>query len=223
MTTSPRPHLDKRRDSAFTLIELLVVIAIIAILAAILFPVFARAREKARQANCISNVKQLTLGMLMYVQDNDEYLPWAYLTDGTNTWTWRAMTRPYVKNNQLYLCPSRKTGTPPVFDGTFPDNAQSGGYQMNAISTGGTPPCGKPLGLMGDAASVVWLLESDDAYVAEYSIARGDPPADPATVPWVTRHNGVANYGFVDGHAKALSPNAVNPAATDSLLTMQQD
>jgi len=223
MTTGYTRHLDKRRNSAFTLIELLVVIAIIAILAAILFPVFSRAREKARQANCLSNAKQLTLGMMMYAQDYDERIPWAYLSDGANIWTWRFMLRPYVKNNQLFLCPTHKNYTPPVFDGSFPDNGQSGAYQMNAISTGGTPPCGQSLGFMGDAASVVWLLESDDSYVAEYAIARGDPPANPDTSPWVIRHNGVANYGFVDGHAKALTPQAVNPATSDSLLTMQQD
>ena len=87
---------------AFTLIELLVVIAIIAILAAILFPVFAQARDKARQAACISNVKQQALGILQYVQDYDETLPLnaaeapgqVYIYD----YTWIKATQPYVKN-----------------------------------------------------------------------------------------------------------------------------
>ena len=120
----------------FTLIELLVVIAIIAILAAILFPVFARAREKARQSSCLSNIKQLGLGMLMYVQDYDERSPnGRYIAGGAagpmnngsnmhNGWAWmvnagwrdvsrvpsqvfhRDIVSPYIKNNQLWLCPS---------------------------------------------------------------------------------------------------------------------
>ncbi|MBC7289450.1 MAG: DUF1559 domain-containing protein, partial [Armatimonadetes bacterium] len=83
----------------FTLIELLVVIAIIAILAAILFPVFARAREKARQASCMSNLKQLALAMLMYAQDYDENLPLSLTAPG-DWWndTWKARISPYVKN-----------------------------------------------------------------------------------------------------------------------------
>ncbi len=73
------------RRKGFTLIELLVVIAIIAILAAILFPVFARAREKARQTSCLSNLKQLSLGVLMYAQDYDERLPMLYFNTGGPT------------------------------------------------------------------------------------------------------------------------------------------
>src|SRR5579862_5972441 len=76
----------QRRNSAFTLIELLVVIAIIAILAAILFPVFAQAREKARGISCLSNVKQLGLGVLMYVQDYDETFPIGAQQDWNNSW-----------------------------------------------------------------------------------------------------------------------------------------
>ncbi len=95
----------------FTLIELLVVIAIIAILAAILFPVFARAREKARQASCQSNVKQLMLGLLMYCQDYDEkfpFFPWGEGYNGNpNSSVWFKACYPYIKNMQIFACPSR--------------------------------------------------------------------------------------------------------------------
>ncbi len=92
----------------FTLIELLVVIAIIAILAAILFPVFARAREKARQASCQSNLKQLALGTLMYISDYDETYPLWNRRQGSDLWPLAppAAVYPYVKNTDIYVCPS---------------------------------------------------------------------------------------------------------------------
>ena len=89
----------------FTLIELLVVIAIIAILAAILFPVFARAREKARQSTCLSNVKQIGLAILMYVQDYDERMPMLYDL-GTPRQGIIRTTQPYTMNWQVHDCPS---------------------------------------------------------------------------------------------------------------------
>jgi prepilin-type N-terminal cleavage/methylation domain-containing protein/prepilin-type processing-associated H-X9-DG protein len=93
----------------FTLIELLVVIAIIAILAAILFPVFARARENARRASCQSNLKQIGLGIHQYVQDYDDRMPLAGypLSTWTSTTTWHSFIYPYVKSMQVFKCPSR--------------------------------------------------------------------------------------------------------------------
>ena len=97
---------------AFTLIELLVVIAIIAILAAILFPVFAQAREKARGISCLSNTKQLGLGILMYGQDYDERFPCGVLPTsgpGFNGIGWAGQTYAYIKNAQLFKCPNDPT------------------------------------------------------------------------------------------------------------------
>src|SRR3954452_14593812 len=99
-----------RRQRGFTLIELLVVIAIIAILAAILFPVFARARESERRTGCLSNMNQVTKAVLMYTQDYDEIMP--YQQDGdicdyakSPHAVWINSTMPYVKNKQVYYCP----------------------------------------------------------------------------------------------------------------------
>lgn len=95
---------------AFTLIELLVVIAIVAILAAILFPVFAQARERARMTACLSNCKQLGLGLAMYGQDYDETYPNIRRTG--YSFNWKNAIMPYLKNKQIMSCPSNPTGKP---------------------------------------------------------------------------------------------------------------
>ena len=132
----PRPSSPSLR--AFTLIELLVVIAIIAILAAILFPVFAKAREKARQASCASNLKQLGLATLQYVQDNDESWPLYQYNNGIPQYwfgrkvgtTWdksQGLLQPYMKSTQVQKCPSW-TGANKFGDGN--------GYGYNAVALG---------------------------------------------------------------------------------------
>src|SRR5262245_31805620 len=109
-------HLSKSARRAFTLIELLVVIAIIAILAAILFPVFAQAREKARQTSCLSNMKQLATAVAMFTQDYDEHLPKAFFNDVVNGPTgfhpetpWESVLYSYIKNEGIFHCPSDPT------------------------------------------------------------------------------------------------------------------
>jgi prepilin-type N-terminal cleavage/methylation domain-containing protein/prepilin-type processing-associated H-X9-DG protein len=142
----------KSRSKGFTLIELLVVIAIIAILAAILFPVFAQAREKARQASCLSNMKQILLGAGMYAQDYDERMMPSWLClNGTDVsaggcnndlpvagdgrkWTWTSLVQPYVKNRQITLCPSAAEKWGPGWPGLGTE--LGGSYGMNHDNIG---------------------------------------------------------------------------------------
>ena len=115
----------RNRKRAFTLIELLVVIAIISILAAILFPVFARARENARRTSCVSNGKQMGIATMMYVQDYDETYPRNQQTrDGSTStyWYWSELLQPYVKNRQIFNCPS--TNRTSIIDGGYGANVR---------------------------------------------------------------------------------------------------
>lgn len=103
--------MSDRCKRGFTLIELLVVIAIIAILAAILFPVFAQAREKARQASCSSNMRQIGLGLFMYASDYDTMMPPSQQNvTSTALVSWPTMVVPYIKNEQIFVCPSGERG-----------------------------------------------------------------------------------------------------------------
>jgi prepilin-type N-terminal cleavage/methylation domain-containing protein/prepilin-type processing-associated H-X9-DG protein len=195
------------RRRGFTLIELLVVIAIIAILAAILFPVFARAREKARQASCQSNEKQLALACLMYVQDYDEHFNNVRLGPGG----WVQITQPYVKNWQVYVCPDFD-----VYLRTCGPTTSHGNCAA--------PPASNPLGVgvyEGGYMRVDWehccwpgaKLSQFEFPATTYMIVEGDCMGafwgafvtDGA--PWhhhQYRHNETVNVAFVDGHVKAL-------------------
>lgn len=149
------PRFRSRLRAGFTLIELLVVIAIIAILAAILFPVFAQARDKARQAACLSNAKQISLGFLQYAQDYDELF--AISASGTAFY----VTQPYIKSYDVWRCPSY-TGGYNLNAAWLPKIRIYTGWETNSDSIGGfnaSPP--KSLAQMAEPAGLVLLTEND--------------------------------------------------------------
>jgi prepilin-type N-terminal cleavage/methylation domain-containing protein/prepilin-type processing-associated H-X9-DG protein len=210
----------------FTLIELLVVTAIIAILAAILFPVFARAREKARQASCQSNLKQLGLGFAMYTQDYDEELMparLAYPTTPSNCWGtgWSRFVQPYVKNEQILICPSDDDPTGTADQGTYQlPRSYSVNYTVHLLDDGlkiseveqpaqtisGADSCTGHPGIhsttySGNPIGSVWRED----YWSE-----GECHAAYSRVPPI--HNGMANFVFIDGHVKSMTaPNTTSP------------
>jgi prepilin-type N-terminal cleavage/methylation domain-containing protein/prepilin-type processing-associated H-X9-DG protein len=187
----------------FTLIELLVVIAIIAILAAILFPVFAKAREKARQSSCLSNLKQMGLANLAYAQDYDgRYMPYANVASAptppadTNRNFWRFPLQPYIKNWQVYICPS-SWASPGDESSIAIQGHPAYGYndQVGSIAESVvTYPA--QLAIMGDCAH--WSLRQNwsMAYANMCGASCNPLNANP------TRHNGGSNIAFADGHAK---------------------
>jgi prepilin-type N-terminal cleavage/methylation domain-containing protein/prepilin-type processing-associated H-X9-DG protein len=140
---APRP--DGRALAGFTLIELLVVIAIIAILAAILFPVFAQARAKARQSSCLSNEKQIALAIIQYQQDYDETLPLATIdiAAATNIYeaSWVSTVQPYAKNLGIFVCPDAPYD---ALDGTPSENPADSGPISNVFSTATRKNMGGP-------------------------------------------------------------------------------
>jgi len=167
MSSSPRP---RKSAQGFTLIELLVVIAIIAILAAILFPVFAQAREKARQTSCISNNKQVGLALLQYVQDYDENFPsgWFYTKAITANYTsfaagstiglgWANESYPYMKNAQVYKCPDDVTQNIAAVSGTHGPQ-----YPVSYVLNANIPYAAPALAAMNAPASTVMAAEGDN-------------------------------------------------------------
>ncbi len=197
---SPRPCLI---PWGFTLIELLVVIAIIAILAAILFPVFARAREKARQAGCQSNLKQIGLALKMYMGDYDETNVRIYFGSGANAYRWHQAVQPYMKNYELFRCLTAKQRV----------DAYSGLYMcygMNCFNFDpGVYPCfwyGPGDAEIEDASGTIWVADSKhptDATQGSYYVGGGAVFAEPVTrVDY--RHNDMFNALWYDGHVKAM-------------------
>jgi prepilin-type N-terminal cleavage/methylation domain-containing protein/prepilin-type processing-associated H-X9-DG protein len=197
----------------FTLIELLVVIAIIAILAAILFPVFAKAREKARQTSCLSNLKQFALGALSYAQDYDENLPYYYRYNPwpVNLRWWPDMIQPYVKNYQLFVCPSgswsytnlRMAGDPNplVCSYAMPVIVNDANHNpINHMWTG-------TLAALQDPSGTIMITESisSEMFTAGSQNYRLLDIIDTGSLSRVAeRHNDGFNVAFIDGHAKWL-------------------
>lgn len=204
------------KRTGFTLIELLVVIAIIAILAAILFPVFARAREKARQSSCLSNVKQLMIAVLQYAQDYDETLPPGALAYATNG-NWYDLIGPYLKNTQILMCPSNRS-----YAIGYGWNYQNFGYYYASYGSGwctslGQVPRPAETILIGDNPDP-GMYGAGTRYI--YGPTQVSPPAD-GIGNVAGRHNDGGNYGFLDGHAKWLS--RMDAASQDRLWTQAED
>lgn len=228
----------RRAKKGFTLIELLIVIAIIAILAAILFPVFARAREMARRSSCASNMKQLGLGIMQYVQDYDELLPQRrFLQDGSTTayYNWKIAVYPYTKSSQVWQCPSNPKKDVASADGSYRGVTIKTSYGPNmpyqnwtGTATPGTNL--RTVGVFGDSSitpqvlpihmaqlqtpsTVIMLLEqlpqgSSNSW-SDFNIL--DPGNHSGTL--FAGHLGTGNYLFCDGHVKALRPfQTVTPA-----------
>lgn len=212
---------------AFTLIELLVVIAIIAILAAILFPVFAQAKESAKRTQCLSNTKQMGIATMMYAEDNDGMLFWNPWPGKQNPdWNlpiaqpeegWYDLLDPYVKSEQLWTCPSNSN---PYYAGNYdidPENEKLG-YGLNELLFGYKPlnesvlDAPADITMMADGTSIwatfvgMMVQDSDGQYRRYWLLS--DNKVWPYGQP---RHMKGINGIFADGHSKFSGTPSVSP------------
>ena len=229
---------------AFTLIELLVVIAIIAILAAILFPAFARARENARRASCQSNLKQIALGVFQYTQDFDEKFPmyhtgiaaasYVYTPANPQPYAWADILQPYLKSLQLYQCPSESTApttaNPATLNSGYMDYGMNLYLMYGDMNTDGTAANAgaKNVSVLTQPSLTVMMFDfpsfhPTSAFSVGCTAARpctGSPdlatfPAATATAPAVAlRHLDGMNFSFADGHVKWYKGQSATSSAS---------
>ena len=213
------------QKKGFTLIELLVVIAIIAILAAILFPVFAKAREKARQTSCLSNMKQLGLGMHMYAQDYDgkifyyangrgDNLPEVTCYQGEGAYQTLSLYYPYIKNSQIYVCPSQ--GVLNSYGQICGNGATvySGANSQMLDTVANSAPYG--------AAGTIMIVEAANLALWDWGEATGStslwPRIHPTGATVLPPHNGGLNCAYIDGHAKWNQYNSLSTCSFGGAL-----
>ena len=226
-------ELNSVNRKAFTLIELLVVIAIIAILAAVLFPVFGRARENARRSSCQSNLKQIGIAVMQYRQDYDATMPMIRYYDTTDQsgW-WMNSLQPYMKSYQILKCPSDTTNTEPGPTVAFSSYAVNGLGAQHGVAQGTSPwsrslwtgsvtnvwvterylPAPASTVLMADGDGNPWWIINNIATGTTVAI---DTTKDPRVFgAFVERHLGTLNTLWADGHVKAVKLDALTTKST---------
>lgn len=224
-----RPHGDVRvgrvRTSGlhavgFTLIELLVVIAVIGIVAAILLPVFAKVRARARQTACLSNMSQIGLAISQYASDYDEALPPAQNgVLGVNDATWRTVIFSYVKDNKVFGCPSNPYGSVPAFDDTNPISYVANETLMTVPPVTLINPnqieFPSLIFLIGEGSGAGWRMHTppNNPLTNPGCIITGvggcEYPEPRSSTDLYAGHDGYSNYLFADGHVHALKPTAL--------------
>ena len=205
---------------AFTLVELLVVIAIIAILAAILFPVFARARENARRSSCQSNAKQIGLAIMQYTQDYDERTPYPWISISTGNVAWNQVIQPYAKSLQVFQCPSDVNANNPSVSswlGTNPDPYPvpfHTSYMFNdEMAYRSLAELQNPTGTIQTVdggvvgqmtAPFVTTTVKPEAWITKSDISWTTSATNPDWGAPAARHMDTAVVLFADGHVKSL-------------------